>query len=415
MRASVVVVVHSGAERLADGLASLAPYAGRSDVEIILVDNGAPGDIAGEARRRYPWARVVKSPHNLGFSGGVNLGAEAAVGDVLILLNDDAAAEPGFVENHLDVLDVSPEAAASGGRLVSWDGSRNDFLRGRITFDVHAFQVGQGWPVGELEQPASGEPLPFACGGNMAIRRSDWQAVGGFDPELFAYFEDVELGWQLWSMGRSVVAAPEAVARHRGSATSSALGAFRRGVLFERNALRIFHTCADDEHRAALGSAVYATFLNRMVSFATSRPEWAPYVTDPFGSTGGPVDRRQRWSTRLRERGVLGTARHGLARILLGPRAGRPRIDDGHLLMQLQAAHGFFEGIGDTEARRRVVQRSRVVADRELADRFPRLVVPTYHGDEAWFGSDAFRALLSDDWPLEFKSLDEVVHPSLLR
>jgi hypothetical protein len=43
------------------------------------------------------------------------------------------------------------------------------------------------------------------------------------------------------------------------------------------------------------------------------------------------------------------------------------------------------------------------------------LVVPTYLGDEAWFASDAFRSLLPDDWPVEFKRLEEVIHPELLR
>jgi GT2 family glycosyltransferase len=122
---------------------------------------------------------------------------------------------------------------------VSWDGERHDFC-GRLTFDAHAFQVGQGrWAA----HPPTREPLPFACGGNLAIRRGDWEAAGGFDEKLFAYFEDVELGWRLWATGRQIVAAPDAVARHRGAATSSALGDFTRGVLFERNALRVFYGC----------------------------------------------------------------------------------------------------------------------------------------------------------------------------
>ena len=411
----MIVVTHVGTDRLQDGLASLAPYSKNAEVEVILVDNGAPDDCAETAAQEYPWARVVRSDRNLGFSGGANLGAEAAEGEVLILLNDDAAAAPGFVEAHLDVLDTHPEAVASGGRLVSWDESRHDFLTGRVTFDVHAFQVGQGWPVDELKSPPRGQPLPFACGGNMAVRRQDWQAVAGFDSELFAYFEDVELGWRLWAMGREVVAAPAAVARHRGSATSVGLGDFRRGVLFERNALRIFHGCADAEHRSALGPAVYATFLHRMVAFANSRPDWTPHVADPFGPVPGPLGFRERWVHRLRERGGVGTVRHALARVLLGPEAGSPRIEDSHLLMQLRAAHGFFEGLDETETRRREMGRRRTVPDREILTRFPRLIVPTYMGDEEWFGSEAFHNLLPDDWPVDFARLDEILHPSLRR
>ena len=414
MRASVIVVTHAGVARLGDGLASLAPYSGRDDIEVILVDNGSSDGCGEVTRREYPWVRTVRSERNLGFTGGVRLGAESAEGEVLVFLNDDASAEPGLVESHLETLAAHPAAAATGGRLVSWDRGRHDFLRGRVTFDVHGFQIGQGFPVGEIDPPEPGEPLPFACGGNMAVRRRDWDGAGGFDPELFAYFEDVEFGWRLWAMGREVIAAPDAVARHRGSATSSAMGDFRRGVLFERNALRIFHSCADADHRQALGGVVYATFLHRMVDYASSRPDWSVHVADPFGSTIDPPDGWSRWTRRLREQGPVDVLRHAAARLLLGRVAGQPRIEDGHLLMQLRAAHGYFEGIAATDRRRRELERLRTVSDREILQRFPRLVVPTYSGDKQWFETDAFRSLLPEDWPLEFVRLEDILHPDLL-
>ena len=82
--------------------------------------------------------------------------------------------------------------------------------------------------------------------------------------------------------------------------------------------------------------------------------------------------------------------------------------------MQLRAAHGYFEGIAATEGRRRELERIRKVSDREILSRFPRLVVPTYAGDQQLFESEAFRALLPDNWPLEHAQLDDVLHPDLL-
>jgi GT2 family glycosyltransferase len=411
-RASVIVVAHAGMGHLEDSIASLPGVISRERDEVILVDNGSADRCGEAARERWPWLKVVRSEVNLGFSGGVNRGARAAEGEVLILLNDDAAAEEGLVEAHIDTLADHPNAAATAGRLVSWDGSRHDFVRGAVTFDVHAFQVGQGWPVEEIRTPAPGEPLPFACGGNLAIRHGDWERLGGFDPDLFAYFEDVELGWRLWAYGREVVAAPDAVARHRGSATSSGLGDFRRGVLFERNALRTFFACADAEHRAAFGPSVFATFLHRLTSFANADSRLRSLAADPFGGGTPALGRVDRWRRRLDERGVLGAARHLLARILLGPGAGDPKVSDGHLLMQLRAADGFFSGIDANEARRLEIDRRRTVPDREIIDRFPRLVVPTYEGDERWFASDAFANLLPDGWPVELRRLDEVLRPN---
>lgn len=409
MKASVIVVVHAGAHHLADSLGSLSAYAERSDVEVVLVDNGSADRCSETAIARWPWVKVVRSESNLGFAGGVHLGADEASGEVLIFLNDDAAAADGFVEAHLDVLASKPDAAASAGRLVSWDGSFHDYVRGGVTFDCHAFQLGQGFRLAEVELPATGEAVPFACGGNMAIRRADWDARGGFDPDLFAYFEDVDLGWRLWAVGREVVAAPEAVARHRGAQTSAGLGEFRRGVLFERNALRTFFSCADDEYRDAFGTVILATFLHRIAAFSRHNPEIAHRLADPFGEGGVSLSRRERWSRRLQERGVFASIRHLLARIVLGPRAGVPMFEDGHLLMQLRAAQGFFAGIERSEERRAALAKERTVPDREIVNRFPRFVVPTYPGDGEWFATDAFQSMLPDGWSLEHRSLDEIM------
>jgi hypothetical protein len=123
----------------------------------------------------------------------------------------------------------------------------------------------------------------------------------------------------------------------------------------------------------------------------------------------------ERWRRRIREIGLTGSLRHALARVLLGRRAGSPTVDDGHLLMQLRAAQGFFAGLEDTERRRVTFAGRRTVPDREIVERFPRLIVPTYVGDGAWFASEAFRTLLPEGWPIEFRRLDEVLHPSLIR
>jgi hypothetical protein len=173
--------------------------------------------------------------------------------------------------------------------------------------------------------------------------------------------------------------------------------------------LRTFFSCADDECRDAFGTAVFATFLRRIAAFSQENPELAKKVADPFGGQGVPASRGERWNRRLQERGVIGAARHLAARLLLGPQVGAPVLEDGLLLMQLQAADGFFSGIDRAEERRVALDKERTVPDREIVARFPRLVVPTYPGDDGWFASDAFRSMLPDDWPIEHRRLDEIM------
>ena len=110
---------------------------------------------------------------------------------------------------------------------------------------------------------------------------------------------------------------------------------------------------------------------------------------------------------------MFATSRHLLARVLLGPGAGDPTVSEGHLLMQLRAADGFFSGLEANEERRLEIADRRTVPDREIIARFPRLVVPTYPGDERWFSTNAFAALLPEGWPIERRRLDEVLHSNL--
>ena len=77
--------------------------------------------------------------------------------------------------------------------------------------------------------------------------------------------------------------------------------------------------------------------------------------------------------------------------------------------MQLRAARGFFAGLEGAEERRSELEARRCVPDREILARFPRLLVPTYAGDAEWFGSEAFRNLLPDGWPVQHRNLDEII------
>ena len=116
------------------------------------------------------------------------------------------------------------------GKSVEYEGaSSNLFGAGR---PVSVW----GWPD-MPEAPGEGSPVLFASGGAMLIHRATFLAVGGFDPEYFAYFEDVDLGWRLWALGYKVVYAPNSVVRHIGGATGTRSPIYRRYTLWECNSL----------------------------------------------------------------------------------------------------------------------------------------------------------------------------------
>ncbi|MDQ1491782.1 MAG: hypothetical protein QOJ23_4296, partial [Actinomycetota bacterium] len=109
---SIVVVCHTDQPWLGRCLESALEDAD----EVVLVDNGSPGETASAVGRRLG-ATVVRLPANVGFAAGVNRGLERAAGDVVALLNDDAWCDPGWLDSAEKVL-ADPLVAAVGPKVL---------------------------------------------------------------------------------------------------------------------------------------------------------------------------------------------------------------------------------------------------------------------------------------------------------
>jgi GT2 family glycosyltransferase len=388
-RLSILIVSWNGREHLELCLPSLLEQRGRAgcEVEILCLDNGSIDGTASWIEREHPEVRLVRSERNLGFAAGNNLLAREAGGEALLLINNDTRAEPDLVSTYADAWRTAPDdVAALAGVLTDWSGEKLDFGRGVMTFDGHAFALDQGRPLERARLPEPDEELLFGCGGNLLIARRSFLDAGGFDESYFAYFEDVDLGWRLWSGGERVLACPSARARHRQSATGSRLGHSRRGAMFERNALATVAKNLEGDLRHRLAPAVLLTYLSRLSAMAEPWP--------PRAATG----RRARWAARLR-----GWARR------LDPAAAGIELPHPQAPAQVAGLGAFLATLEQVEAERTRVAARRRRSDLEILSRFPVWVVPTYPGDERLFASAAFRDWLPAELEFRFAELDEVI------
>ena len=96
--------------------------------------------------------------------------------------------------------------------------------------------LGVAW-AGHFREPAvehdQPRPVTLVSGAAFACRRSTWLALGGFDAAYFAYHEDTELSVRCWQRGLSVCYAPDAVVRHYYEFSRNP----RKLMLLERNRL----------------------------------------------------------------------------------------------------------------------------------------------------------------------------------
>jgi GT2 family glycosyltransferase len=361
------------------------------DVEaasITVVDNGSTDGSTTALTSRHPQVKLFALPENRGFTGGLAAALAGSIATNVIFLNNDAVPEPGWLAAFVRAIEGAPEDVVSiGGRIVDPTGTKLDFIGGMLTFDGHAFQNGFGYPVGSRDEPAAGDEILFACGGNMISRRERLMDLGGFDDDYFAYLEDVDCGWRSWIAGYRVLFEPRALVRHASSTTSKRLGDFERGVLFERNALQT--AIKNYENLAEAGASVFFTYLHRLHHYATTRNADSHELRRPFAAPRDTTSRRLQFVRRITRRPFL------------------VAIDDPLTTMQFRAFDWIVKHESRLAAKRADVQKRRKRSDREIFERFPLYFVPTYPGDESLMQSALFR-LLRPALPSVDKELREI-------
>lgn len=236
---SIVVPTYDNLTLLAECLTSVGrlDYP-RDHLEVIVLDNGSTDGTPEEISVIFPQVRILRMERNTGFAPACNQSALQATGDYVAFLNDDAVVDRGWLRGLFAGLDAGGGGAVSAGAHIrSRDGKEAEFSGATSNlFGVGRPRPVWGWPDA-VSPPVKGSSILFASGGAMLIHRRTFLEVGGFDPQYFAYFEDVDLGWRLWALGHRVVYAPDAVTYHIGGATGSRSPEHRRYTLWECNSL----------------------------------------------------------------------------------------------------------------------------------------------------------------------------------
>lgn len=233
---SLVIPSHDGRRLLERLLPSVQGQdACGAAFETIVVDNGSSDGTAEWLAAAHPGIRVLRNGRNGGFAEPCNRGAREARGEWVAFLNNDLVLPAEWMGRYAEAA-RSGRADAYSGKLLSLDGKRVLFAGGGLNFHGAGYQEGHGLPAGA---PLSErEELLFGCGASLWVRRGTFLGVGGFDPDYFAYHEDVDLGWRMRLLGHRTAYLPSATAFHAHQGTSSR---FPRAELYyhcERNMLR---------------------------------------------------------------------------------------------------------------------------------------------------------------------------------
>jgi GT2 family glycosyltransferase len=214
--ATVIVPTVAGGPQVAQLLESLRKRP--AGVEVLVVDNASADPEIGRLGDQFPDVRVIRLESNTGYSKAVNLAAREATGEALVLLNDDCVCDPGYVEAIVAPLDPPAGVTMVAGVMrEARDSSRIDTAGMQLDGTLLVFDYLNGEPLAVLDRDV---PDPIGpSGAAAAFDREAFLAAGGFDENLFAYWEDVDLVLRMRLGGQRCVLAPQARGTHAHSAT----------------------------------------------------------------------------------------------------------------------------------------------------------------------------------------------------
>jgi GT2 family glycosyltransferase len=244
--ATVVVVTHNNAADITACLRSLLATTHTTELRVVVVDNASQDctvDLARSVAAEDGRVTVVVNDRNVGFGAACNHGATVGDDEFVVLLNPDTVVHASAIDALVAVASrprigpVAGRTVDSVGRIDPLSAQNVPSLRETAWWAL-AIQVWGRHLPGRLGRMLDRNPVLLSAGDLsaerpvgvvigclLALRRSDWNALKGFDESYFMYGEDVDLSLRARSAGLIPTYTPEAVITHYGGRSSKTFGA----------------------------------------------------------------------------------------------------------------------------------------------------------------------------------------------
>lgn len=216
IKASVVICTFNRVDHVQLAVESLTSQTvSTNDFEIIVVDNASSDKTPEVIKSLLPSIANLRyiREDQVGLSHARNRGTQESKGEIIVFLDDDAMAEPGFLAAHLLAFSQEPQPVATGGRIyLRWPLKRPDW----VPQSQESFY--SGLDLGDEPGLLTFPKYPY--GANMAINRNLLIEIGGFSVELgrrgrsLISGEERDLFLRISQLNELVMYVPNAVVHH---------------------------------------------------------------------------------------------------------------------------------------------------------------------------------------------------------
>lgn len=209
---SVIIPVYNQINYTYLCLASILKHTGDIDYEVIIADDVST-DATAELPKFAENVVICRNETNQGFLKNCNQAAAAAKGKYLMFLNNDTQVTEGWLSSLVKLIESDPSIGMAGSKLVYPSGRLQE--AGGIIWED-----GSGWNYGRMDDPEKPEynyvkDVDYISGAAILLPADLWKQVGGFDQRFApAYYEDVDLAFEVRKAGYRVVFQPLSVVIH---------------------------------------------------------------------------------------------------------------------------------------------------------------------------------------------------------
>ena len=183
--------------------------------EVIVVDNASMDDSHKKCKAEFERIQLIENKQNLGYCEGNNVGIKQAKGDYIVILNPDTTVEPLWLNELLSAHDTFGEGMYQP-KLLAMENPKKINSAGNM---IHIFGFGysRGKDEDDIDQYNEAEVIGYASGACLFTSSKVFNKIGLFDPFLFAYHDDLDLGWRAAQSGIKSYYIPKSVVYHADS------------------------------------------------------------------------------------------------------------------------------------------------------------------------------------------------------
>lgn len=233
---SVVIPNYNGEALLRDHLPSILAQLEKGD-ELIVVDDASTDHSVEMLYTEFPMVTVLRNYENKRFGVTCNLGVQLAQNELVVLFNSDVKPLKGCLSRIREVLGSASVQNSDlfGVGCLEIDKRKRESGRGLARFE-------RGMMIHRRAKNQYNPHTLWLTGGSMAVRKSLWNKLGGFDPAFRpAYEEDRDLSYRALKRGYRIQFLYDAKVLHNHATTNkSALGQRRIQVASIKNTF-LFH------------------------------------------------------------------------------------------------------------------------------------------------------------------------------